>query len=118
MTLFVLPDDGIARLTTAIARARKSIHVTIFRCDLKQVESALAAAVERGVKVHALIAHTNRLGEKQLRKLELRLLGVGVTVSRTMDDLVRYHDKMMIIDERTLFVLAYNFTWLDTSKSR
>lgn len=100
------------------AKARRSIRITIFRCDLTIVEDALAVSVERGVKVHALIAHTNRLGEKQLRKLELRLLGAGVTVSRTSDDLVRYHDKLLVIDDRTLYVLAFNFTSLDTKTSR
>ena len=52
----------------------------------------------RGVNVRALTAHTNRGGEKSLRKLELQLLEGGVTVSRTADDLVRYHGKMMIVD--------------------
>jgi phosphatidylserine/phosphatidylglycerophosphate/cardiolipin synthase-like enzyme len=70
------------------------------------------------VLVHALIAHSNRGGEKLLRKLELALLGAGVTVSRTDDDLVRYHGKMVIVDRRTLFVLAFNFTHLDIGRSR
>ena len=118
MKLLVLPDDGIEPILGAIARARRSIRIAIFRCDLSLVERALEAAVGRGVKVHALIAHTNRAGEKQLRKLELRLLGAGVTVSRTMDDLVRYHDKLLIIDERVLHVLAFNFTRLDARGSR
>ena len=42
-----------------------------------ELEKALAAAVARGVAVRALIAHTNRGGEKNLRKLEMRLLGRG-----------------------------------------
>ena len=52
----------------------------------------------RGVAVHTLIAYTNRGGENGLRKLEMRLLAEGVTVSRTADDLARYHAKYMIID--------------------
>ena len=52
--------------------------------------------------VRALIAHTNRGGEKSLRKLELRLLDAGVTVARTADDLPRYHGKMMIVDDTLL----------------
>jgi cardiolipin synthase len=118
MTLLLQPDDGVEPVVSAITAAKRSINMTIFRCDLKAVERALAAAVERGVAVHALIAHTNRLGEKQLRQLELRLLGAGITVSRTSDDLVRYHDKILIIDNRTLHVLAFNLTRADTTKSR
>jgi cardiolipin synthase A/B len=69
------------------------------------------------VTVRALIAHTNRGGEKTLRKLEQKLLDAGVTVARTADDLPRYHGKMMIVDE-TLHVFGFNYTRLDIEKSR
>jgi polyphosphate kinase len=118
MNLLVLPDDGLGAVVRALRQAKQSIRVTIFRCDLPEIEKALAAAVARGVSVHALIAHTNRAGEKKLRELELRLLGVGITVSRTADDLVRYHDKLLIVDERLLYVLAFNFTRNDVGKRR
>jgi phosphatidylserine/phosphatidylglycerophosphate/cardiolipin synthase-like enzyme len=65
-----------------------------------------------------LTAHTNRGGTKSLRKLELSLLEAGVTVSRTADDLVRYHGKMMIVDDKILHVYGFNFTGLDIAKSR
>jgi phosphatidylserine/phosphatidylglycerophosphate/cardiolipin synthase-like enzyme len=74
--------------------------------------------VTRGVKVHALIAHTSGGGETRLRKLELELLAAGVTVSRTDDDLLRYHNKMVMIDGDTLYTLGFNFTRLDIEKSR
>jgi phosphatidylserine/phosphatidylglycerophosphate/cardiolipin synthase-like enzyme len=73
--------------------------------------------VDRGVPVRALVAHTNNGGAKALRKLEQRLLEAGVTVSRTADDLPRYHAKMIIIDD-TLYVLGFNFTRQDIEKSR
>jgi cardiolipin synthase A/B len=47
-----------------------------------------------------------------------RLLEAGVTVSRTGDDLERYHDKLLIIDRRVLYVLSFNFTHLDIDHSR
>jgi phosphatidylserine/phosphatidylglycerophosphate/cardiolipin synthase-like enzyme len=39
-------------------------------------------------------------------------------VSRTADDLVRYHGKMMIVDSRLLHVYGFNFTLIDMEKSR
>ena len=39
-------------------------------------------------------------------------------MSRTADDLVRYHGKMMIVDSRILHVYGFNFTGLDMAKSR
>ena len=118
MKLLIQPDDGIAALLSGIRSARKSIEIAIFRFDRAEIEAALKAAVSRGVSVSALIAYTNRGGEINLRKLEMRLLAVGVAVSRTADDLVRYHDKLMIIDRRLLYVLSFNFTHLDIDHSR
>jgi phospholipase D-like protein len=46
------------------------------------------------------------------------LLAAGVTVSRTADDLVRYHDKLMIIDRSTLYLMAFNLTHVDIYHSR
>ena len=83
-----------------------------------ELEKALEDAVKRGVAVDALIAFTNRGGEKNLRKLELRFLDRGVTVARTADDLVRYHGKMIIVDGKELQLLAFNFTQIDIERSR
>jgi phosphatidylserine/phosphatidylglycerophosphate/cardiolipin synthase-like enzyme len=118
MRLIVQPDEGAAPLIRAIRNARKSVDAVIFRCDLAPIEKALKAAVGRGVVVRALIAHTNRGGEKELRKLERRLLKAGVTVARTDDDLIRYHGKLLVIDGRRLFVMGFNYTELDLQKSR
>ncbi len=118
MNLLIQPDDGIAPLLSGIRSAKKSIEIAIFRFDRAEIEAALKAAVARGVSVSALIAYTNRGGEINLRKLEMRLLEVGVAVSRTANDLVRYHDKLMIIDRRLLYVLSFNFTHLDIDHSR
>ena len=118
MKLIVQPDAGIAPIVTAIKQARKSIDILIFRLDRFEIAQALAAAVARGVRVRALTAHTNRGGTKSLRKLEMSLLEAGVTVSRTADDLVRYHGKMMIVDNKFLHVYGFNFTGLDIAKSR
>jgi cardiolipin synthase A/B len=71
MKLIIEPDDGIQPLLTAIQKAKKTIDVAIFRFDRADVERALVAAVERGVKVNALVAFRNRGGQKSLRKLEM-----------------------------------------------
>ena len=118
MKVMVQPGDGIALLLSGIKSAKKSIEIVIFRLDQSELEAALEAAVARGLAVQALIAYTNRAGEKSLRKLEMRLLAAGVTVSRTADDLVRYHDKLMIIDRSTLYLMAFNLTHVDIYHSR
>ena len=117
MKLIIQPGAGVVPIIQAIKTAKKSIDVFIFRFDRDDVEKALEAAVQRGVVVRAIIAHTNRGGEARLRKLEQRLLAHGVLVSRSADDLLRYHAKYMIADS-TLHLLGFNFTTLDMDKSR
>ena len=117
MKLIVQPDVGVVPVVQAIRKAKKILDVCIFRFDIDEIERALSSAVQRGVRVRALIAHTNRGGENRLRKLEQRLLAAGVAVSRTADDLLRYHAKYMIADDM-LHVFGFNFTKLDILKSR
>jgi phosphatidylserine/phosphatidylglycerophosphate/cardiolipin synthase-like enzyme len=115
--LIVQPDEGLKPLLQAVDGARESIDIVIFRFDLKPLEKALEAAVKRGVTVRALVAHTNKGGEKRLRQLERQMLDAGVTVTRTADDLVRYHGKVLIVDRAQLYVLGFNYTAIDL-KSR
>lgn len=118
MKLFVQPEAGLEPVLSAIRRAKKCIQILIFRLDRPEIERALVEAVERGVPVQALVAYTNRGGDKVLRRFEMRALERGITVTRTADDLVRYHGKMMIIDGKELLLMAFNFTHLDISLSR
>ncbi len=117
MNLIIQPDDGLTPILQAVRHAKTKIDILIFRFDRAELEKALEAAVARGVVVRALIAHTNRGGEKGLRKLELKMLAAGVIVARTAGDLLRYHGKLMVIDDE-LYVLGFNFTKLDIDKSR
>lgn len=118
MKLIIEPTDGVGPLLAAIKSAKQRVEIAIFRFDRKDMETALKAAADRGVKVNVLIAFTNRGGEQGLRKLELRCLAAGIIVARTADDLIRYHGKYILIDRRVLCMLSFNFTHLDIDHSR
>lgn len=117
MKLVVQPGSGAQPIVQAIKAARKHIDIFIFRFDHDEIEKALGEAVLRGVTVRGLIANTNRGGEARLRKLGQRLLKAGLIVSRSADDLLRYHAKFMITDS-VLHVFGFNFTRLDMDSSR
>lgn len=110
MKLITQPEAGPGPILAAVRRAKRTIDIVIFRFDLKELEKELAAAVDRGVTVRALIANTNTGGASTLRKLEQRLLKKGVTVCRTDDDLVRYHGKLLAIDRCRAYILGFNYT--------
>jgi cardiolipin synthase len=118
MKLLIQPGDGAGALIKGINKAKSAIEIAIFRFDQQEIEAALAHAVGRGVSVRALIANTNRAGEANLRRLELRLLAAGITVARTAGDLRRYHGKFMIVDRRELYVLAFNLSYVDMEHCR
>src|SRR5262249_26752323 len=118
MRLMVQPDDGVYPILEAIRKARRSVDMYVFRLAYKEIEKALAAAVARGVVVRTLIPHRSGRGEKGLRKLEMRLLELGASVSRTADELLRYHGKMMVVDVSTLYVFAFNLVHTDIDRSR
>lgn len=118
MKLLIQPEDGIKPILEALKKAEKSIQILIFRFDRSEIEKALVAAASRGVTVQALIAYTNQGEEKNLRRLESRLLAQGITVTRTADDLVRYHGKMLIVDEKVVYILGFNYTHMDVDLSR
>lgn len=113
MDLIVQPGDGLEPVLEGIGSAKRSLDLTVFRLDRPDIIKALETAVTRGVAVRALIAHTNGNSEKGLRKLESRLLGAGVTVARSADDLLRYHAKMAIVDSTRLYLMGFNYTKLD-----
>jgi len=116
--VIIQPRDGITPLLEGINQAEKSIEIIIYRLDRLEIEQALVDAAARGVRVHALITYTNKEDFKEIRKLEKRLAVRKVKVTRTKEDLVRYHSKILIIDRRKLFLLTFNFTFLDIHHSR
>ena len=118
MQVIVQPRDGIEPLLAGIRQAKTSVEIIIYRCDRLEIEYALLEARARGVSVHALITYTNKEDLKGIKKLEQRLLIAGIRVTRTAEDLVRYHTKMMIVDRQTLYLLTFNFTFLDIHHSR
>src|SRR5438270_204114 len=78
MKPLVQPCDGILPVLEGIESAKDRLETVIFRCDLAEVEKALAEALSRGVHVRALITYTNRGGENRRRRRERRLLAGGV----------------------------------------
>lgn len=101
-----------------IGQAKTSVEIILYRLDRLEIEQALIEAAARGVLVHALITYTNRDDLQEIKRFEKRLTERGVRVTRTAEMLVRYHCKMMIVDRRRLFLLTFNFTFLDIYHSR
>ena len=117
--LIIQPDAGVAPIVTAIKQAKKSDrHPDLPSRSLREIARALGGAVPRGVRVRALTAHQQpRRHQEPPQARDALCSRGGVTVSRTADDLVRYHGKMMILDgSDSSHVYGFNFTGLDIAQ--
>ena len=116
--LLVQPEDGIAPLVAAIAGARRSVDLCVFRLNHPPLEEAIGEARARSVRFRVLLAHSNGSGKAALAKVESRLTHLGCDVRRSADDLDRYHGKMLLVDRARLYVTGFNLTRRDIDRSR
>jgi phosphatidylserine/phosphatidylglycerophosphate/cardiolipin synthase-like enzyme len=82
----------------------------LFRCDDPAILDALAAALERGCEVEALLTKRAKGGKKRLKKLWGALEDMGAVVTRYADPVVKYHAKYLVADEATAIVMTLNPT--------
>ena len=112
------PVDGVVtaldqRRTTildALASARQRIGLSLYRCTDKAVFEALAAAVQRGVTVDAIVTSRLKGAKKDLRRLSDALSRCGVSVHPYLDPVVKYHAKYLVVDDGPAIVTSLNFT--------
>lgn len=113
LSLIIQPGDSFFPIVDAIDSATQSIKMTIFRMDDPIVRDAMSYAVQRGVKVRALIAPSAKGWNKRNKKLaeDLAKLGIEVRLTRPRREKIkRYHYKIMMIDEQQSLILTFNPT--------
>ena len=108
--LVLEPAERKAALLEVIGSARRRLVLSLFRCDDFSVLDALAAALERGCEVEALMTKRAKGGKKRLKKLWAALEEMGAIVTRYADPVVKYHAKYLVADERTAVITTLNPT--------
>lgn len=109
-TLILDPAERKAALLGVIASAKRRLVLSLFRCDDFSVLDALAAALERGCEVEAILTKRAKGGKKRLKKLWAALEEMGAIVTRYGDPVVKYHAKYLVADEATAIVTTLNPT--------
>jgi phosphatidylserine/phosphatidylglycerophosphate/cardiolipin synthase-like enzyme len=97
-------------MVQVITGARRRLMLSLFRCDDFMVLDALAAALERGCEVRALLTRRAKGGRKRLRKLWEALEDMGAIVSSYKDPVVKYHAKYLVADQGPAIVATLNPT--------
>ena len=104
------PAERKAALLGVIGAARRRLILSLFRCDDFSVLDALAAALERGCEVEAVLTKRAKGGRKRLKKLWGALEEMGAVVTRYADPVVKYHAKYLVADQSTAIITTLNPT--------
>ncbi|HUQ88393.1 MAG TPA: phospholipase D-like domain-containing protein [Vicinamibacterales bacterium] len=104
------PAERKAALLGVIADAKRRLILSLFRCDDFSILDALAAALERGCEVEAVLTKRAKGGKKRLKKLWGALEEMGAVVTRYADPVVKYHAKYLVADDSTAIITTLNPT--------
>ena len=104
------PAERKAALLGVIGAAKRRVILSLFRCDDFSVLDALAAALERGCEVEAVLTKRAKGGKKRLKKLWSALEEMGAVVTRFADPVVKYHAKYLVADDSTAIITTLNPT--------
>src|SRR5437763_8319713 len=108
--LFVEPDDGEQVIINAIRSARKSIWLEIYILSDRNVIRTLQEAANRGLDVRVMLEpHPVGGGPSTLRTLD-ELRAAGIKAQPTNPSLPLTHEKGMITDGTTIYIMTSNFS--------
>lgn len=108
--IIVAPEERRPAVLGLIESARERLDVSLFRCDDDSVVDAISRAVQRGVRVRALVTGRAKGSKSQLKQLRKMLKKLGVDVRRYADPVVRYHSKYAVADDGPAIIASLNFT--------
>jgi phosphatidylserine/phosphatidylglycerophosphate/cardiolipin synthase-like enzyme len=94
----------------AISGAKQRLVLSLFRCNDYGILDALAAALDRGVSVEAILTKRAKGGKKPLKKLWEALEEMGALVHWYADPVVKYHAKYLVADGSLALVATLNPT--------
>src|SRR5271166_3072952 len=117
-SLIVLPDDSARPILDAINHSAKSLRIKMFVFSDPAILQAVIAAQKRGVSARVMLNPARRSGEsenEQTRKM-LKSAGVDVLDSSPQFDLT--HEKSMVVDDETAFVMSFNWEPKDLTETR
>jgi cardiolipin synthase len=108
--LVLEPIDRRSAILDVIRGARQELVLSVFRCDDFKILDALADAVQRKVRVRALLTQRAKNWDKRLQALGVFLESMGAEVHRYSGARTKYHAKYVVADDRVALIASLNFT--------
>jgi phosphatidylserine/phosphatidylglycerophosphate/cardiolipin synthase-like enzyme len=93
-----------------IREAQRELVLSIFRCDDFIILDELAAAVDRKVRVRALVTPSAKNWNRKLKELEKMLGSMGAEVRRYAGESAKYHAKYAVADQKMALIASGNLT--------
>jgi cardiolipin synthase len=109
--LYVEPGAGDSVITDAIDSAQKSVWVEMYLLTDRKIIAALEEAAHRGVDTRVML-ETHPYGGSSISATETlnRLSAAGVQTKATSPAFSLTHEKGMILDGQTAYIMTSNFT--------
>jgi phosphatidylserine/phosphatidylglycerophosphate/cardiolipin synthase-like enzyme len=108
--VFVEPDDGEQVITNAIRNAQKSIWLEIYILSDRNVIRTLEEASNRGLDVRVMLEPRPFGGGTSPSKTVDILAAAGIKAQFTNPSFSLTHEKGMIIDGTTAYIMTSNFS--------
>lgn len=107
--VYVEPDAGEHIITNAIASAQKSVWLEMYLLTDRNVLRALEEAAHRSIDVRVMLEPHPYGGGSPTKTLD-ELSAAGIKAQATSPDFALTHEKGMIIDGSTAYIMTSNFT--------
>src|SRR5271167_4896324 len=116
--LVVMPDDSSQPILEAVNHASKSLRIKMFTFSDPQLLKAVIEAHHRGVKVRVMLNPARRSGEAENEASRKMLTEAGVEVIDSNPAFDLTHEKSMVVDDQTAFVMSLNWVTKNFTETR
>src|ERR1035438_3888620 len=117
-SLVVLPDDSARPMLDAINHASRSLRIKMFVFSDPAILQAVIAAHKRGVDVRVMLNPARRSGESENEASRKLLTSAGVNVLDSNPSFDLTHEKSMVVDDETAFVMSFNWEPRNLTETR
>ncbi len=117
-SLVVLPDDSARPMLDAINQASRSLRIKMFVFSDPAILQAVIAAHKRGVDVRIMLNPARRSGESENEESRKLLTSAGVNVLDGNPAFDLTHEKSMVVDDATAFVMSFNWEPRNLTETR
>jgi phosphatidylserine/phosphatidylglycerophosphate/cardiolipin synthase-like enzyme len=113
-----MPDDSSQPILDAINHAAQSLRIKMFTFSDPHLLHAVIAAHRRGVKVRIMLNPARRSGEAENEASRKMLTNAGVEVIDSNPAFDLTHEKSMVVDDQTAFVMSLNWETKNFTETR